>query len=472
MFEVLYQINEFVWNSILAVILLGVGIYFSYRSKFLQVRYFFQMFSAMRMSFKAASGEISPFKAYCTSLAARIGTGNLAGVAVAIHLGGPGAVFWMWVVALLGMVLSFIESTLAQIFKQRSEDGNYIGGPAYYIYKGLGKKWLGVTFSVLLILAFGFTFNSVQTLSISSALHHSFDVPSWLSGALVAMLASVVILGGVQRIVIFAEFVVPIMGVAYIGVVCYVVALNLTVVDDVLLSIVSSAFGLGQAGSGLVGYGITRAMINGVKRGLYSSEAGMGSAPNVAAIAYTDHPASQGLVQMFGVFTDTIIVCTCTALVILIANDFGNPHVEIEGITLTQRSFTSLVGDWGADFIAIILVFFAFTSIVANYYYGEASVRFIADRKRAIQIYRIMFLVCIVAGSVGESPVIWTLADLSMAGMTVINLFAIISLGHFALALARDYFSQAKKRRSPVFRAEDFPELNKLIQSSNVWKHF
>lgn len=361
------MLNDLMWGAVLIYLLIGVGIFFTFRLGFIQIRHFGHMFSVLKNSRKSDNAGISSFQALCTSLAARVGTGNLAGVAVAIYLGGPGAIFWMWLIAFIGMATAFVESTLAQLYKVKDEDGNYRGGPAYYMEKGLGMRWMGVVFSLCLILAFGLVFNAVQANSISLAMKVAFGIPDWVSGLALVALSGLIIFGGIRGIARFAELVVPFMALAYILLALVIVAMNITELPHVFMLIIKSAFGIEQAGSGALGYAISQAMINGIKRGLFSNEAGMGSAPNAAATAtpYPPHPASQGYVQMLGVFMDTIVICSCTAAIILMSGQF-EPGSGVTGVELTQRALSSQIGSGGNIFIAAAIFFFAFTSIVAK----------------------------------------------------------------------------------------------------------
>ncbi|MGL5221305.1 MAG: alanine/glycine:cation symporter family protein, partial [Plesiomonas shigelloides] len=307
-------VNDLLWGSVLIYFLLGAGLFFTLRLGFLQIRHFGHMFSILRRSRRSDDSGISSFQALCTSLAARVGTGNLAGVAVALTLGGPGAIFWMWVVAFIGMATAFVESTLAQLYKTKDDQGNYRGGPAYYMEKGLGMRRMGVLFSIFLIIAFGLVFNAVQSNSIAQAMHVAFGVPQLGVGIGLVVLTAVIIFGGVRTIARVAELIVPVMALVYLLLALYVVGINISKLPDVIALIVKSAFGWQEAAAGTLAYTISQAMINGVKRGLFSNEAGMGSAPNAAAAAspYPPHPASQGYVQMLGVFMDTIVICTAT----------------------------------------------------------------------------------------------------------------------------------------------------------------
>ncbi|PSJ46077.1 sodium:alanine symporter family protein [Zobellella endophytica] len=463
-------INDLLWGSVLIYLLLGVGVFFTLRLGFIQFRHFGHMFSVLRNSRKSDAAGISSFQALCTSLAARVGTGNLAGVAVALYLGGPGAIFWMWLIALIGMSTAFVESTLAQLYKVKDEDGNYRGGPAYYMEKGLGMRWMGVLFAIFLIIAFGLVFNAVQANSISAAMNVAFGVPAWLTGVVLVFLAGLIIFGGLRTIARFAELVVPLMALAYLLIALVVVALNITELPGVLAQIIKSAFGLEQAGGGAMGYAISQALMNGIKRGLFSNEAGMGSAPNAAASAtpYPPHPASQGYVQMLGVFADTIVICTCTASIILLSGQF-EPGSGITGVELTQRALSNEVGEWGNSFIAIAILFFAFTSIVANYAYAENNLIFLEhNHKAGLLVFRLFVLGMVMFGSVGELPTIWAMADASMGMMALINLVAILLLSGVAIKLARDYNDQLKLGKVPSFDAAKYPELHRQLEEG-IW---
>ncbi|WP_107851107.1 alanine/glycine:cation symporter family protein [Oceanimonas marisflavi] len=463
-------INNLLWGSVLIYLLLGVGIYFTVRLGLIQFRHFGHMFSVLKHSRQSDAAGISSFQALCTSLAARVGTGNLAGVAVALYLGGPGAIFWMWLIALIGMATAFAESALAQLYKVKDDDGNYRGGPAYYMERGLGMRWMGVLFAIFLIIAFGLVFNAVQANSISAAMQVAFSVPEWATGLVLVVLAGLIIFGGLRTIARFAELVVPLMALAYLLIALVVVAMNITELPGVLALIVKSAFGLEQAGGGAMGYAISQALINGVKRGLFSNEAGMGSAPNAAASAtpYPPHPASQGYVQMLGVFADTIVICTCTASIILLSGQF-EPGSGVTGIELTQKALANEVGDWGNIFIAIAILFFAFTSIVANYAYAENNLVFLEHNHPAgLLVFRLFVLGMVMFGSIGELPTIWAMADTSMGMMALINLVAILLLSGVVVKLAKDYNDQRKLGRLPTFDASKYPELHNQLEEG-IW---
>ncbi|WP_434356816.1 sodium:alanine symporter family protein [Parasalinivibrio latis] len=463
-------LNDLLWGSVLVYLLIGGGIYFTLRLGFIQFRHFTHMFKVMKNSRKDDESGISSFQALCTSLAARVGTGNMAGVAVAITLGGPGAIFWMWLIAMLGMATAFAESTLAQLFKTRDDDGNFRGGPAYYMEKGLGMRWMGVVFSILLMIAFGLVFNSVQANSITQALHVAFGFNSMYVGVALVVMSAFVIFGGLRKIARTAEIIVPVMAVFYLAIAFWIVGSNIEKLPAVISLIFKSAFGLDKAASGALGYTVAQGMIQGIKRGLFSNEAGMGSAPNAAASAspYPPHPASQGYVQMLGVFMDTIVICTATAAIILMSGQFV-PGGEITGVELTQRALSTEVGDWGGIFIAIAIFFFAFTSIIANYSYAETNLIFLEhNHKAGLNIFRGVVLLMVMFGSLAELPTVWVMADISMGLMAIVNMVAILLLSGTVVKLARDYNQQLSMGKVPCFDSREYPELHSQIEDG-IW---
>lgn len=471
MTDLINLMNDLLWGAILIYLLVGVGIYFTVRLGFIQFRHFGHMFSVLKNSRKVDSAGISSFQALCTSLAARVGTGNMAGVAVAITAGGPGAIFWMWLIAMLGMATSFAESTLAQLYKTKDDDGNYRGGPAYYMERGLGMRWMGVLFSVFLIIAFGLVFNAVQANSIANAMENAFGWNTMYVGVGVVTLSAVVIFGGIKRIAKVAEMVVPLMALLYLALSLWVVFANIEKLPAVMALIFKSAFGLQEVAAGGLGYAIAQAMINGIKRGLFSNEAGMGSAPNAAACAtpYPPHPASQGYVQMLGVFMDTLVICSATMAIILLSGEYVGQATEVTGIELTQRALSSQVGSWGAIFVAVAIFFFAFTSIIANYSYAETNLVFLEhNHKVGINIFRAIVLAMVMFGAVASLPVVWSLADVSMGLMAIVNLAAIILLSGIVVKLAKDYNRQLDAGKVPTFDVNDFPELKSQLEEG-IW---
>ena len=462
-------INTVVWGYILIYGLLAVGIYFSIRLRFLQIFHFREFIRAVTRTPEKDSQGITPIQALTTSLASRVGTGNIAGVAVAVYTGGPGALFWMWIVALLGMATAYAESALAQLYKVNDHHGLYRGGPAFYISRGLKSPWAGAVFSVALLVVFGLVFNAVQANAIAESLNESFQLDRIQIGVGVAILSALVIFGGIRNIARVAEVVVPFMAVAYLGVALWVLVANVDKIPDVLVLIVRSAFGLDQAAGGLVG-GMTAAMLNGVKRGLYSNEAGMGSAPNIAAVAIPSphHPSSQGFVQALGVFIDTILICTATGVMILMS-DALQPGSGVTGTVLTQHALAYHIGEHGKDFVALAVFFFAFTSIIGNYSYAEGALTYLnINNKPCLFILRALVLVFIVWGAREAITTVFDAADAVMGIMAIINLVGISLLSGLVVKLTRDYFEQAK-HGDPRFRLSDYPELKGQIEEE-IWK--
>lgn len=447
--------NNVLWSYVLIIMLLSCAVYFSIRTRFVQFRMVREMIRLLGESTGKHDGEkhISSFQAFAVSLASRVGTGNLAGVATAIAVGGPGAVFWMWIIALLGASSSFVESTLAQLYKTKGKD-SFIGGPAYYMKKGLGLEWMGILFAVLISVTFGFAFNSVQSNTICAALQGSFGFDTTVVGGILMVLTLAVIFGGIQRIAKVSSIIVPVMALGYVALALGIVLFNISHLPGVIKLIVSSAFGWEQALGGTVG----AALMQGIKRGLFSNEAGMGSAPNVAATASVSHPVKQGLIQTLGVFTDTLVICTCTAFIILFS---GAPlDGSVNGVQLTQHALTNEVGSIGGIFVAVAIFLFAFSSIIGNYYYGEANVRYITGKKSVLYIYRLLVGGMVLFGGLASLDLAWSLADITMALMTICNLIAISLLGKQAFLLLDDYISQKKAGiESPVFDKERIPEL-------------
>ncbi|AZZ98022.1 sodium:alanine symporter family protein [Pseudoalteromonas sp. R3] len=463
-------ISGLLWGHILIYLLIAAGVFFTLRLGFIQFTQFPYMIKVMANSRSGAKDGISSFQAFCTSLAARVGTGNMAGVAVALYLGGPGAIFWMWLIALIGMATSFAESALAQLYKTKDDEGNFRGGPAYYMEYGLNKRWMGVLFSLCLILAFGLVFNAVQANSIAAAFEVAFDVPKYVMGLLLVCGSAFIIFGGLKTIARFAELAVPFMAIAYLLLAIIVCAMNASQLPDVFMLIINSAFGFEQAAGGAVGYAVMQAMIQGIKRGLFSNEAGMGSAANAAASATPNpnHPASQGYVQMLGVFVDTIVICSATAALILLSNQLV-PESGVTGIQLTQAALVEHVGDWGAIFVAIAILFFAFTSIVANYSYAETNLLFLEhNHPKGLFIFRACVLAMVMFGAVGELGLIWTLADISMGLMAIVNVIALFMLSGIVIWLAKDYRAQLKQGKTPVFDPSQKPEVLKTLPKG-IW---
>ncbi len=449
-------INDVLWSYILIIMLLGCAIWFTFKTRFVQFRMIKEMIKLLGDSTeKTKNGEkhISSFQAFAVSLASRVGTGNLAGVATAIAIGGPGAVFWMWIIALLGASSAFVESTLAQLYKRRGKD-SFIGGPAYYMERGLGLRWMGVFFAVLISITFGFAFNSVQSNTICAAWEGAFGFDHRIIGGILTVLTILIIFGGIQRIAKVSSIIVPVMALGYVALALGIVLFNIGKLPAVLELIINNAFGWEQAIGGSIG----AALMQGIKRGLFSNEAGMGSAPNVAATADVSHPVKQGLIQTLGVFTDTLIICTCTAFIILFS---GAPlDGSVNGVQLTQHALTNEVGSVGSIFVAIAILLFAFSSIIGNYYYGEANIRFVTQKKSVLFTYRLLVGGMVMFGALASLDLAWSLADITMGLMTICNLIAISLLSRQAFLLLKDYIAQKQKGIiSPVFDKNSIPEL-------------
>ena len=460
--QIIDSANDLLWSYIMIAALLLCAAYFTLRSGFVQFRMIGEMFRQLVNSNDRHSDEsvkhISPFQAFVVSLASRVGTGNLAGVATAIAVGGPGAVFWMWIIALLGAANAFVESTLAQLYKRRSAD-SYIGGPAYYIELGLKCRPMAILFSVLTIVTFGFAFNTVQSNTLCEAVENAFGIDRLYIGIAITISTLIIIFGGIQRIAKVSSLVVPVMAVGYILLAFVVVAMNIGSLPEVLKTILNSAFGVEQ----VVGGGMGAAVMQGIKRGLFSNEAGMGSAPNAAATASTSHPVKQGLIQTLGVFSDTLVICSCTAFIILASGvELGG---ELDGVRLTQEALTSQIGVTGRIFVAVAIFFFAFSSIFGNYYYGEANVRFITSSRRVLNIYRIIVGAMVMSGALMSLKMVWSLADLTMGLMTLCNIVALVLLGRQALLLLDDYRRQKREGKDPVF---DKRAVKEFAENDNI----
>ena len=454
------SVNDFVWTYILIILLVGCGLYFTWRTRFVQLRMVGEMVRLIaEPSVKTGQKKhISAFQAFAVSVATRVGTGNLAGVATAIAMGGPGAVFWMWLIALIGGATAFIESTLAQLYKRHGDD-SYKGGPAYYIKYGLGRKWMAALFAVLITLTFGLSYNSVQSNTICSAMHQAFGWNEIVVGAIISVVSLVIAFGGIQRIARVSAVIVPLMAVGYFILALVIVLMNYQLVPHVFKVIVTEAFGLGQFTGGLLGMTV----MYGIKRGLFSNEAGEGSAPNVAATASVSHPVKQGLVQALGVFTDTFLVCSCTAFIILISGVYSS---GANGIALTQEAMQSQIGHWGKVFIAIAIFFFAFSSIIGNYYYGETNIQFLTRKRWALVVFRLFSGgVMVMLGALASLNFVWSLGDICMAMLTACNLAAIIPLSKYAFMLLKNYQDQKRNGiASPTFKRDMLPDLKGDIQ--------
>lgn len=492
--QIIDSIQDWMWTYINIGLLIGCALYFTVRTRFVQFRLFKDMVRLMFSSDKSAESvevtetasksateaenksaneaaskpateaenksatdptkgrkHISSFQAFIVALASRIGTGNLAGVATAISVGGPGAIFWMWVMALFGAATAFVESTLAQLFKRNSRDA-FHGGPAYYMRHGLHKGWMGVIFSLLMILTFGFANNAMQSNTIALAWDQAFGVPLAWMGVILMVLTLCVIFGGIHRIANVSSAVVPVMAVVYLLLAIFIVVTHISVLPKVLTMIVENAFGVGQIAGGTLG----TIVMMGIKRGLFSNEAGEGSAPNAAATATVSHPVKQGLIQALGVFTDTLVVCSCTAFLILCS---GVDYTASNGIQLTQNALTEEIGSLGNPFIAVMIWLFAFSTIIANCYYGETNLLYFCKKKSALFAYRIVAGLFVLGGALISLDLAWSMIDLCMALITICNLIAIILLFPKVRILVDDYVRQRREGKDPTFRKSLMPDI-------------
>lgn len=441
--------------------LLFCGIYFTFASRFVQFVNPREMWRLLTRtsSYSKRKGHISSFQAFSISTASRVGTGNIAGVAIAITTAGPGAIFWMWLIAVLGSASAFVESTLAQIYKVR-KDSHFIGGPAYYMQTALKKRWMAVSFACLITITFAFVFNSVQANTIAQSLQTTFGADLWATGAILTVLTCLIIFGGLKRIAKFSAFIVPFFAFSYIAVTLLVVLLNMEKIPSVFEAIFSDAFSWRNAAGGALGATI----MTGARRGLFSNEAGMGSAPNAAATANISHPAKQGYVQAFSVFVDTLVICSCTAFIVLLSDYHG---ISATGITLTQEALSQSVGGWGNYFISFSVLLFAFTSIIGNYYYGQANVQFLTKKRNAMLFFRSCVALMVLFGSVVKMQLVWNLADLFMSLMALLNIAAIFMLRRQVLDVIADYCRQRQAGTTdPVFKPSDIPS----IQNASAWE--
>ncbi|GHD02738.1 alanine/glycine:cation symporter family protein [Zhihengliuella salsuginis] len=448
------------WTWIILPVVAFVGLYFTIRSGAVQLRMIPNMIKTL--SDKALIGpdgkpkSISAFQAFTISAASRVGTGNVAGVATAIAIGGPGAIFWMWTMAFIGGASSFVESTLGQLYKEKRPDG-YVGGPAYYMQKGLNARWLGIIFSIILIVCFPLAFSSLQANTIAQAVTGAAgtDDPSLMItiAVVLAVMTALVVFGGIRRIAHVSQALVPAMALLYILLGIVVVVMNISELPRVIGLIFSEAFNFNSA----IGGGLGAVIMQGVKRGMFSNEAGLGSAPNAGASAAVTHPAKQGLVQTLGVYFDTFIICSVTAFIILVA--VPDPVGEAQGIVLTQNALTESLGAWSSILLAVIILLLAFSSIIGNYYYGEANIAFMTKSPAVMVAYRTFATAAVLVGALATVNVVWNFADGIMGLMALVNLIAIFALGGVAMKLLKHYAAQAKRGEDPVFVASDMPEL-------------
>lgn len=465
--DILTQINDFMYTYVLIILLVFVGVYFTIRTRGVQLRLLKDgLKSLLEKAGEDEQGKkkVSSFQALMISTASRVGTGNIAGIATAIAAGGPGAVFWMWLMAVIGGASAFIESTLAQIYKVK-EGGEFRGGPSYYMERALGKRSLGVLFSVLLIICFAYGFNGLQSFNMSSALeyyipNYSDSMYPMLVGVILAVATGLVIWGGVHRIGFISSVIVPIMATAYILIGIVTMLMHAGEIPHVFTVIMKNAFDFQAIAGGLAG----SAVVIGIKRGLFSNEAGMGSAPNASASADVEHPVKQGLVQAISVFIDTLLICSSTAMMLLVSGVEGKAGV-LDGIPYVQQAISSNVGQWGIHFITFSIFAFAFSSLIGNYYYAESNIRFIKNDKKVLFVFRITCVVAIFLGAQADFSLIWNLADITMGCMAIVNIIAIFLLRNIACKALCNYEEQKKAGKKPVFKAADIG-----LYNTDVWK--
>lgn len=465
--SVISTVNGYLYYPILIIILLSCGLYFTIKTGFIQ----FSLFSdAVKVIGEKPEGkdDVSSFQALMVSTASRVGTGNIVGVSNAICLGGPGAVFWMWIIAIIGGASAFIESTLAQIFKKKAKDGSSYGGPSYYIEEGLGSRKLGVVFAIALILTYAVGFNMLASFNLQDSFKaygfYKAGKTSWIIGGLLALIAGYCILGGGKRIIKYTSIIVPVMGLVYVFMSLFMIGLNFKNVGSMFKLILDDAFNFRAIFGGVAG----SAMVEGIKRGLYSNEAGMGSAPNAAASAMVSHPVKQGLVQMISVFIDTLIICTSTAFMAMVSG--VSPTEELAGAGYVQEALSTVLGSFGYVFITVCLGLFAFTTLLGNLYYCESCLTYLKGEvltNKSMVIYRIIAIVMIFLGAGMEMEFAWNLADLLMGIMAIINIFSIFVLGKYALKALDDYKRQRKENKDPVFLAENIGMDTDLV---DFWK--
>ena len=457
--------NDLLWQEVLIGLLIVAGLYFSFTSKFVQFRWLKIMFSSLgekRANMPDGSKGISSFQAFTISAAQRIGTANIAGVATAIVVGGPGAVFWMWIVALLGAGTAFFEATLAQVYKVRDKESGFRGGPAYYMAKGLNQKGIAYVFAVLMTITFGIVFVMLQSNTIANAYDEAFGVNPTISGVIVAIVVGLVIFGGAKSIANVATAIVPVMAGLYLILVAVILVMNYDMIIPMLQTIVVNAFGIEEVFGGAIG----AAIINGFQRGLLSNEAGMGSAPNAAASAAVRHPVQQGLIQSLGVYFDTIIVCTATAIVILMYSDLSFGADAPQGIQVTQAAMDQQFFGFGGTIIAVFILLFAFSTILGNYFYAQSNLSFIVDNKTTTFVFRAVVVVMTAVGAVLGVQLVWTLADLFMALIAIINLMMVVALSPLVFELMRDYKEQKDRGESPIFFAKN---ISYKLPDDNEW---
>lgn len=454
-FDVIGKINDVLYYPILIILLLGIGLYFTIRSGFLQGRLFKDAIRVV-VEKPADKNSVSSFQALMVSTASRVGTGNIVGVSSALCLGGYGAIFWMWIVAIIGGASAFVESTLAQIYKRRDPDGGSYGGPSYYIESALHSRALGIVFAISLILTYAVGFNMLAAFNLQTSFSaygfYNKALTPWIIGGVLALITAYCIFGGGKRIIQFTSALVPIMGIIFVVVSLVMIVTNIGYIPTVFGRIFSDAFNFKAIFGGIAG----SSLMYGIKRGLYSNEAGIGSAPNAAAAASVSHPVKQGLVQMLSVFIDTLLICSATAFMCLSSGI--EPTEALDGAPYVQQAVSTFLGNFGAPFITFSLALFAFTTLIGNLFYVDNNLAYIAGKKPSktfMTVYRILAVVVIFLGAAQKAKYAWALSDLLMGVMALINLPSILILGKHAIAALDDYEAQRKEGKNPVFLAKN-----------------
>ncbi|MDR7869351.1 MAG: alanine/glycine:cation symporter family protein [Tissierellaceae bacterium] len=466
-------INNFVldlgtnlWNIVLVLAII-VGAYYAIKSKFIQAKLFPESIRLIKRQLNddKQEGSVTGIQALAITLGGAIGTGNVAGVAMAIVYGGPGAVFWMWLIALFSMLTSFLENTLSQLYKEK-EGLVFRGGPMYYMEKALGKRWIGVIYSISMIISLGFALAALQNNTITLSFGQSLNIPREIISAIVTILIGIVIFGGVTRIARVAETSVPFMTIVYLLISISVLLVNFKDIPNIFILIFKSAFNFKAAGGGLIGATI----YNGLKRGIFSNGAGQGDAPTAGGSSNVKHPAEQGILGTFAVFIDTIVVCTLTALIIISSGVYVTS--DLVGIELTQFATTSQLGSWVGIIFSLCIGLFCFTSIMSNYYCGETSLTYLSKGMKGRNFYRIIFVISIFLGGITEVDLMWNIADLFCALIFLINLGSLLFLGNISLNVAKDYFNQKKYTDTPIFNPDSIKELKDKRVWSEIYKNY
>ncbi len=472
MADLLDFINNLMWDSVLVYLLLGTGIWFTARSGFIQFRHFTHLFTILHGAAAEDRSGISPFQALCISLAARIGCGNLMGVGLALTLGGPGAIVWMWLAAMAGMATAFAESTLAQLYKIRDADGNYRGGPAWYMAHGLGLRWMGVIFTLFMLCGYGGVFSSLQANAIAQSMESLMGISRPVTGLALLALSALLFISGMGFISRLCQWLVPAMAILYVLLALWVMAAHAERLPDVAVLVLTSAFGFEPAASGIAGFAVAQAVFQGIQRGLFSNGAGMGSLSNIsaAARAWPPHPASHGYIQMLSVFIDTLVICSATAAIILTSGSLDRAGADMQGFRLIQQSLLSVSGHWSVLFVTLAVFVFSFASIIGNYVCAESCLHFFRlHPRRLVPMLRLTTLAMIMYGCLEEIPVLWQLANLTMGLMSLTNLIALLLLSHTVLMLARDYNSQRGVGKLPTFYRANFPGIAAQL-SPGMWE--